>query len=210
MTYKNLLIKYQYKLTNIFTLLYLIIFFIIALSIKNTEFAGYIFLFFLVFIFTYAFLDKYVRKYLTLYSAASAFLLLHILGGVIYFGDTRMYDYYFFELFRYDWFMHLLGGLLSGRIAYEIVKENFLYTKDSYQLFIIIIIILSLGVGTINEILEFMAVIFLDAEKAVGDYYNNLTDICNNLLGSIIYLLLFSKTHVFQDTEFENLKVDKK
>lgn len=196
---QNLLEKYQYKMVNTFITIYLSYFLYRAFKINNTEFAGYIFLFIGIFIFANLLFEKYIRKYLQLYSFLSVFLLLHILGGITYFGETRMYDYYFFGIVRYDWFMHILGGFLSARISYEIVKENFLYTKDSFQLLIIIIIILSVGIGTFNEILEFFAVIFLNASKAVGDYYNNLTDICNNLLGSIIYLLIFSKSHKFKE-----------
>ncbi len=195
-----------YKLTNIFFITYLLVFLIRSFKINNVEFVGYMFFFLTLFVLGNLFFDKYLKEYSGIYAFSSLFLLLHILGGVIYFGEVRMYDYYFFGFFRFDWFMHLLGGFLSGRISYEILKDNFLFRKNSSQLFIAIVIILSIGIGTLNEIIEFLAVIFLNAGNAVGDYYNNLTDIVNNLVGSVIYLAFFSKTLKFKETEFEKIK----
>jgi len=203
---KFFLRKHIYKMANIFTIIYLGYFLYRAFVIGNREFAGYIFMFILLFILANLFFEKYVRQYIYLYSFIVGFLLLHILGGIIYLDGIKMYDYYFFGLVRYDWFMHILGGFLSARIAYEMVKENFIYTKNSSQILIMIIIVLAIGVGTLNEIIEFIAVIFLNAQEAVGGYYNNLTDICNNLLGSIIYLLVFSKSHKFKEYNFEQNK----
>ena len=46
-----------------------------------------------------------------------------------------------------------------------------------------------------NEILEFGAVLFLGAAKAVGDYYNNAWDLVFDMLGSIIACIFIYPYH---------------
>jgi glycopeptide antibiotics resistance protein len=49
---------------------------------------------------------------------------------------------------------------------------------------------MALGVGTVNELVEFLAVVFLNAEEAVGGYFNNSLDIVFNTIGSLLATVL--------------------
>ena len=52
--------------------------------------------------------------------------------------------------------------------------------------FILLLVIIGMGLGVINELVEFVAVLVFDVGKQVGDYTNNLLDLVFNTIGSII------------------------
>lgn len=67
--------------------------------------------------------------------------------------------------------------------------------KHHPALFSLLLILIALGIGALNEILEFGAVVFLDAQEAVGDYFNNAADLVFNLIGSVIAVIFIHPYH---------------
>jgi uncharacterized membrane protein YjdF len=61
-----------------------------------------------------------------------------------------------------------------------------LKTKQHPILFSLLLILIALGIGAVNEISEFAAVVFLGAQESVGDYFNNALDLVFNLFGAIV------------------------
>ena len=61
------------------------------------------------------------------------------------------------------------------------------------------LILMALGVGAINEIIEFIAVEFLEAAQQVGDYENNAKDLVFNLFGSFIASLIIYNYYKKED-----------
>jgi uncharacterized membrane protein YjdF len=55
----------------------------------------------------------------------------------------------------------------------------------------ILLVVMGIGVGAVNEIVEFMPVLFL-GDTGVGDYFNTLWDIVFNTLGAIAAVLYLS------------------
>jgi len=118
----------------------------------------------------------------------SLFGLLHLLGGIVYIGDVRLYDYWFFPPYlKFDNFVHGVGGALAAILAYNFL-ENKLVPEIRYNgfIFVFLLVTIASGIGAYNEILELIAVVFFDAGKAVGDYMNNALDLVHNLIGATI------------------------
>lgn len=184
------------KLINLFFFWYFKFFLVFSiLARKNFEFAGYILFYsFLLMILNY-FAKKFLVKYYLTYLCLSIFLFFHLLGGLIKIDEIRLYDYYVFGFIRYDWVIHFLGGFLCSFISFDLLKNYIEKKKRKKIILFIFIVITASAFGVFNEQLEFLAVIFLNAGKAVGDYNNNLNDIMNNFYGSVIaaYLILYTK-----------------
>tara|TARA_Y100000310_G_scaffold342243_1_gene444544 strand:- start:1293 stop:1868 length:576 start_codon:yes stop_codon:yes gene_type:complete len=178
--------KYSNKLNLLFyfTLGYLFLFSILAIFNDNYEFLYYsivlsVLLFGIV---------SYARKVyfpLEIVAGLVVFELLHILGGNLAFGGVRLYDYWLLEGVRYDNVMHFLGSFLVGIAAYSLVEP---YAKKNVPPVLIwsILVLIVMGVGALNEVLEFLAVVFLGAAERVGDYYNNAVDLVFNLIGGVL------------------------
>ena len=88
---------------------------------------------------------------------------------------------------KYDNIVHIFGTFAATLVAYNILSPHLdLKVKHHHVLFSILLVSISLGIGSFNEILEFFAVVFLNASKQVGDYINNTLDLVFNLLGAVI------------------------
>lgn len=59
----------------------------------------------------------------------------------------------------------------------------------------ILIILIAVGTGAINEILEFGAVVFFRATQQVEDYTNNALDLLFNLIGAVIACFFVMNHH---------------
>ena len=59
---------------------------------------------------------------------------------------------------------------------------------DRWWTVALLIVLMSSGLGAINEILEFIAVVTMP-ETGVGGYHNTMLDLCFNLLGGILGVL---------------------
>ena len=187
----------KFKIIFYFTILYLLIFSIIAWRRDNYEFVYYIFLM--------AVLISIVVKYYKKIPLSSLSLLglsmigfFHLLGGSIYIGQTRLYDIWFIESWlRYDNLMHFFSIFIATLICYSILAPHFDRKIQRYQVLLsLILVLMALGLGTLNEIAELFAVVFLNAHEKVGDYINNAVDLVFNLLGSIsacLFLVIFKK-----------------
>jgi putative membrane protein len=121
-------------------------------------------------------------------------LVLHMCGGYVHVGATRLYDLILlplagapYHVLRYDQFVHafcyfMIGGLLSGLVAHMASP------RASPWLQRLVVLLAALGVGAINEIIEFSAVACFGTD-GVGDYFNNALDNVFNALGAIAALV---------------------
>ena len=131
---------------------------------------------------------------------------LHLLGGNLYLGGIRLYDYYFIHgVIRYDNLIHAYGTFIATLTLYSLLV-NFIdeRARRSYFLFYLMLVLMAIGIGTIVELIELFAVVFLGATQQVGDYFNNALDLLFNTLGSalactVLYLYR-SRPHPFQLT----------
>jgi uncharacterized membrane protein YjdF len=175
----------------------LIIFSIIFLKRKNYEFMIYIgvIVFFLVLILATIKKVNYpngVLWGLTLWS------VLHMSGGGIFIGDKKLYEWMIFPLvgepyniFKFDQFVHMVGFWVATLVAFHLVKP-LITKKHRYIALSIVVAAAGLGFGALNEIIEFIATVFVP-ETGVGGYVNTALDLVADLIGAVgavIYIIV--------------------
>ncbi len=175
----------------IFNALYLAAFILYYLSIANYEFLIYIAVVVvlgLVIIFTvkYSKLDLFALWGLTIWG------LLHMLGGSLRVGEDVLYRYRIidiidkggdFYILKMDQFIHFYGFLVTAIVVYQLLQQHMSSLKNP-KLIIFIAWIGAMGLGALNEVVEFVAFVAL-AETGVGDVYNTGLDLIFNMLGAL-------------------------
>ena len=119
-----------------------------------------------------------------------------------------MYDYYFLPgVFKYDNFIHMYASFI-GTLALYSLLVNFMGRPiiKRFYIFALLLMLMSMGLGTIVEMAEFSAVLIFDATQRVGGYYNNALDLVFNTIGAalatmVVYIYrrppkFFEKLHV--------------
>ena len=124
-------------------------------------------------------------------------LVMHMCGGFVHIGGGRLYDIVLiplagepFHILRYDQFVHafcyfMIGGLLQTIIGWLAMPSS------PRGWLALVTVLAALGIGALNEIIEFSAVVFFDAGDGVGGYYNNALDNVFNGLGALAALAWF-------------------
>lgn len=176
-------------LTTIFLLRYLLI--------GNYEFVVYAAVLYIATFVIYKLAKKISFSQWALWGYAT-WAILHLFGGGLSIGGTRLYDLILinivgepYNIFKYDQFVHFFCYVAIGLLLSEACKQlKILKGKFGY----FIVILAALGVGAVNEIIEFGAVVFLDAAEEVGGYFNTALDLVFNSIGAIIGVLLVKYT----------------
>tara|TARA_Y100000310_G_C20565910_1_gene755474 strand:+ start:662 stop:1246 length:585 start_codon:yes stop_codon:yes gene_type:complete len=121
----------------------------------------------------------------------SIWIVTHFLGGNLYIGNTRLYDFILIDLIgspffilKYDQFIHIYTYFVISILVYFMLKKHVI--KGHKKSLIFFAVLASLGIGLLNEILEFTMVVFADAGDAVGGYYNTALDLVFNFIGAVL------------------------
>jgi uncharacterized membrane protein YjdF len=170
-----------------FTILYMVVFTVIALVNANYEFLYYtafmlILIILVVFHYRRFELKTSTLFWLTLLGA------LHIFGGNVYIDSIRLYDFWLIPgILRYDNLVHIMGGLAATLVAYHLLYYRFhdKILNDKFML-ALILLLMACGVGAIYEVIELTAVLWFNAASKVGDYFNNAFDLLFNLIGAVV------------------------
>ena len=174
-----------------------VLFILLSLLLKNFEFVGYA-LILVPFLLLIHWTDKWFHyKPIALWGLI-AWMLMHLLGGLVVIGDTRLYDFILIPLIgepylilKYDQFVHVycyvVMALLLGSVVTHTARKN-----ASPWAIGTLIALAAAGIGSINEIIEFAMVVILN-NQGVGGYTNTAIDIVANFLGGIIGAVLFLK-----------------
>ena len=114
-------------------------------------------------------------------------IVLHILGGLLPVGDSVLYSFVLIDLIgepysilKYDQLVHFYCYFIAALLIWKIVSDlnsNSLITTS------IITILAASGIGGVNEIIEFLATVFIP-DTNVGGYENTAIDIVSNFLGA--------------------------
>ncbi|HLC89922.1 MAG TPA: hypothetical protein VJG65_03100 [Patescibacteria group bacterium] len=179
------------QLILIFTFAYLAAFTINGVWQANFEFLYYTFLI-VALIYLIIRFNKFLHLAFFILFNLSILGFLNLLGGNLYLAGLRLYDFYLLPgLIRYDNFIHAYGTFIATLALYSLLF-NFINPeiKKRYWLFAVILILMAIGLGTIVELVEFLAVIFFNVAGKVGDYYNNTLDLVFNTLGSILATII--------------------
>ena len=179
--------KNRNYLILIFTVGYFITFLVNAFIQGNLEFIYYIFLLSGL-IFVIVILNRVLHLAFFIIFNLSLMGFFHLLGGNLYLGATRLYDYYFIAGFlKYDNFVHVYGTFIATIILYNLISPIVAdHIRKNYLLLAIGLVLMAIGIGALNELVEFLAVLFFNAAEQVGGYFNNSLDLLFNTLGAII------------------------
>ena len=120
---------------------------------------------------------------------------LHMAGGSFIHNGAIWYKWQLlsiwntenFFILRYDQLVHFIGFGIATLITYELIKPH-LSEKINRWLFSAVLILIGMGIGALNEIIEFFAVVIIP-ETGVGGYYNTMWDLVFNTLGAIVAVI---------------------
>lgn len=173
----------------LFSLLYILPFSFYYISIKDFEFLWYIavLLFFLLLI---VFTVHKTHFTLIILWGLSIWGLLHMAGGGVPVGDGVLYSYKLidivgsgeFTILKFDQMVHAFGFGVATLVAHHLMAPRW-DSGASKTLLYISVAFVGMGLGSINEIVEFIAVVTFP-ETGVGGYYNTALDIVFNALGA--------------------------
>lgn len=176
-------------------ILILVIFTIIFLYKKNYEFIGYIISMVFVLGLVY-YTDKKFNYPLIAMWGFSLWLFLHMAGGAFIIQGVKLYGTMIIKLIgspyyilRYDQLVHFFCYFIITFFMYSIIMKKSKTKKMDITL-LTIIVLSAIGIGTLNEIIEFIMVIVANAGKDVGGYTNTLLDLIFNLFGSIVAIFI--------------------
>ncbi|VVB78264.1 Uncharacterised protein [uncultured archaeon] len=169
----------------IFTIIYTFIFALLYLQKKNYEFTVYVgvMIFFIILI---TYLNSKFNFTEGTLIGMSIWGLLHMSGGYFIIGNNVLYGYWIFPFLRYDQFVHAFGFGFATLLVYYIIKPSF--NKKDILKFSILLVLIGMGLGSLNEILEFIMVLCLP-QTGVGGYENTMWDIVFNTIGAIISVI---------------------
>ena len=121
----------------------------------------------------------------------TAWALLHMSGGGLYIGEVKVYEIILiplsekYHIFRYDQFVHIVGFGVATLVMYYLIKPLLRPNLDRWVALSIVIVMAGLGVGALNEIVEFAATVLMP-ETGVGGYVNTSLDLVSDLIGAVL------------------------
>ena len=174
----------------------LALFTILFASRKNYEFLLYIgvIIFFLVVILATNQKIDYPNSVLW---GLTLWALLHMSGGGLYIRGAKLYELILvpisadYGIFRYDQFVHIVGFGVATLVMYHILKPSLMPGLRRGPALFIVVVMAGLGVGALNEIIEFGATVLVP-ETGVGGYMNTSLDLVSDLIGAIAAVIIVS------------------
>ena len=120
--------------------------------------------------------------------------LLHLAGGSVRVGEGRLYEFILIRLsdtypiWRYDQLVHIWGFASSTLVAYSLLMTSRANLEKHPLVSGLLLVMAGLGMGALNEILEFFVTIAVP-ESGVGGYVNTALDLCADAIGALLGLL---------------------
>lgn len=174
----------------IFNLAMLVFFTTYYIHQKNYEFMIYIGV---VAFFLTVFLISIRKVYFpnALLWSLTIWALCHLSGGTFYIKGKLLYEIILiplssnYPIFRYDQFVHIIGFGTATMVIYYVLKPLLKAPFDHPVAISIIIISAGLGLGALNEIIEFAATVTVP-ETGVGGYINTSLDLVADFVGALL------------------------
>ncbi len=123
-------------------------------------------------------------------------MLLHILGGLYKVNGKVLYSTMLidivpapYSILKYDQIVHAFCYFVVALLVWQIVK-NITSKQASFGILAMITVLAATGIGGLNEIIEFLAIVFIENVN-VGGYENTAIDIVANLIGALLAVPLF-------------------
>jgi len=123
----------------------------------------------------------------------SLWALIHMSGGAVYVGETRLYEVVLIpiweevQFFRYDHFAHMFGFGVTTLVMFHILKPH-LKKLTHWTAVSIVVVMAGLGAGAFYELIEFGTTLVVE-EQGVGGYVNNMMDLFSNFVGAVLAMI---------------------
>lgn len=192
----------------IFNSIYILAFAVYYASIQNYEFLIYIAEMVVIALIIAYVLTRTKIDYIALWSL-SVWGLLHMLGGGLRIHGKTLYSQHLIEfinhggdyyILKMDQVIHFYGFAVAALLIFQLCWPYF--QKSNKKVFPIFIAwIGSMGLGALNEVIEFAAFLTL-AQTGVGDVYNTGFDLIFNLFGALFGALIVYTLYKNKKTPF--------
>jgi Predicted membrane protein (DUF2238) len=108
----------------------------------------------------------------------------HMAGGNLFVGDAVLYEWQALPgLLRFDQLVHFFGFGTATLVCHHLLSPHLNPNRTRGFGFWCLVVMMGCGVGSLNEIVEFIAVLSIP-ETGVGGYENTMWDMAFNLLGA--------------------------
>ncbi|HRH55718.1 MAG TPA: DUF2238 domain-containing protein [Candidatus Paceibacterota bacterium] len=173
----------------LFMLLYIAIAAMYFSSVGNNEFLGYVVVLVVLIVLGGCVLSHQCVPGWILWLLSSVGLL-HLLGAAVMVGGDILYNYvpYYIDnptgltVIKFDQIVHTYASGVASVLAFFFLRRDTSF--HAFGLFMFAVLA-SMGVGAINEIIEFVAKLTVP-DSDVGGYYNTAMDLSVNLVGAIV------------------------
>lgn len=116
---------------------------------------------------------------------------LHLAGGLVAVGDDVLYNAsvgpritsLHTHILQYDHFVHAFGAFLATLALWALLAPSTTTAVDRRNL-MVLCMIAGLGIGAVNEVIEFLATIAHSAAH-IGGYNNTGWDLVSNTIGAV-------------------------
>jgi hypothetical protein len=126
--------------------------------------------------------------------------VMHMAGGSVHINGTLLYKVMIISLserypvFRYDQLVHIIGFGVATITLFYLLKPLLRPDVKGWAALSIILVAAGLGVGTFNEIVEFI-VSSTVPESNVGGYLNTSLDAISDLIGAALAMVVIRLTN---------------
>ena len=182
---------------GVFTAAYIVGFTIWFFSIGNYEFIVYVVT--MVALLLLVGLSLGEAEYtLPMLWALSLWGLMHMAGGGVPVSGSVLYNLHLIPIIdtghlfilKYDQFVHAYGFGVTAWVLHHLVIRHFPETRGTTTA-LIYPALASMGLGAVNEMIEFSAVLLIP-DTNVGGYVNTALDLCFNAAGAAIAMTIVS------------------
>lgn len=119
-------------------------------------------------------------------AALAAVAIVHLAGGLVQIGGDVLYNASpGVDLFRYDHFAHALGIFVGTMLLWELLIRGAVERSRRGHL-VTVALLAGLGLGALNETIEFLATLAHGGESHVGGYTNTGWDLVANLIAGMV------------------------
>jgi len=165
------------------------------ISIKNFEFMWYIAVMVFFFILILTTLNRSKFDYPILIGL-SIWGFMHMTGGGVIIDGAVLYKLQIIPIvgsgelliLKFDQVVHAFGFGVATLVVFHLIRP-YLGDRINWKVMYPIIVLGGMGVGALNELIEYFAVVAFP-ETGVGGYHNTMLDSVFNTIGAIIAVIL--------------------
>ncbi len=182
--------------------IYIPVFTVIALRRSNYEFVLYVGV--ILFMVTWIlWKQRSVRFGLSILWGLTIWALLHMVGGNVRLSDGNVvYSLVLvplvqsaeYEILRYDQVVHIFGFGVATLVCHHLLLPHLRDRIERRGTLMLLVVLMGSGLGAVNEIVEFIAVLTVP-ETGVGGYENTVLDLTSNLIGGVAAVVWLRLTH---------------